>query len=138
MGWGINSSVKLKQGRGSRIEDRGMKWSSILDPRCWGASNCDTQSTFMRKHTVIGAALRVQGYGEARQVFSRLYSSISTSLLKTIDRLGRALFVRVGAQEDSMPFVKTDTCPIKTRAILFDYASQNRITHVYVLLFFLD
>jgi hypothetical protein len=35
----------------------------------------------------------------------------------------------VGAQEDGVPFVETDTGSVKTRAVLFDYASQNRITH---------
>src|SRR5215510_5143934 len=49
--------------------------------------------------------------------------------MKTVNRLGCAFFVGVGAQEDGVPFVKTDTGPVKTSAVLFDYASQNRITH---------
>jgi len=78
---------------------------------------------------MIGVAIGIERSGEACHVFSRLYRPISTSLLKTIDRLGRALFVRVGAQKGGVPFVETDTSPIKTRAVLFNYASQNRITH---------
>jgi hypothetical protein len=35
----------------------------------------------------------------------------------------------VGAQEDGVPFVETDTGPVKASAVLFDYASQNWITH---------
>src|SRR5262249_17330495 len=53
---------------------------------------------------------------------------ISTRLLKTTDRLIRALFVLMGAEKDGMSFVETDTGAIHPCAILSDHASQNWIT----------
>jgi hypothetical protein len=45
----------------------------------------------------------------------------------------------MGAEEDGVPFVETDTGAIKTRAVLFDHTSQNWVTVNHkVFSFFLD